>query len=68
MNCHPKIKNDKKHAILKTCVQCHNPSKEQIALFSVHPDGCGGNCFECHDTWPKDGHHAELYGCNKCHK
>lgn len=68
MTCHPKLKDDKNHQSLKTCIQCHDPSKPSLTTLFNHDEGCGGNCFDCHDKWPQDSHHFDLFGCKNCHK
>ncbi|MGE4318557.1 MAG: cytochrome c3 family protein [Deferribacterales bacterium] len=66
--CHPKLKGNKDHLVLGTCIQCHNPANQKILTFGSQAEGCGDNCFECHKEWPKDGNHAPMISCKDCHK
>jgi len=68
ITCHPKLKGDKDHLSLTTCITCHEPAKKKIFSFGGSSEGCGDNCFECHDQWPKDGYHADLETCVSCHE
>ncbi|MGA1846135.1 hypothetical protein [Deferribacter abyssi] len=49
------------------CVNCHKTSSNNLSIFSTTNNGCGDRCFDCHDKWPKDGYHADLDKCIKCH-
>lgn len=67
--CHEKIREDKTHSSLGTCISCHNPKERKVNIFSVSDsEGCGNNCFQCHKEWPKNGYHAPLEKCRDCHK
>ncbi|MDE7169577.1 MAG: hypothetical protein K2N67_05205 [Mucispirillum sp.] len=68
MTCHPKLKGDKNHRSLETCINCHAPSNAKISVFGSDNDGCGDKCFQCHNRWPLDGYHAALNTCLKCHE
>ncbi|MEC9491592.1 hypothetical protein [Flexistipes sp.] len=74
MSCHAELKNSEEHKSLKTCIDCHDPAEKKPDLSADSllnmprgDEGCGENCFECHDQWPKDGYHAPLETCQNCH-
>jgi hypothetical protein len=77
MTCHSELSDSQEHKPLQTCIDCHDPAdnnKGELSAgsllkseFNQKAAGCGNNCFECHDEWPKDGYHAPLDSCGKCH-
>ena len=71
ITCHPKLKGDKDHLALVTCIKCHTPSDQKTDIFSFgggSNEACGNDCFQCHNQWPQDGNHAPLDTCQDCHK
>lgn len=71
ITCHPKLikngKMDKRHKILRKCVQCHT-KKENETTHGV----CGADCWSCHDIQKVSRvnikEHRALQGCIDCHE
>ena len=69
LDCHPKlakdIQNDKKHVVMKGCVECHTPNEKPTLE-------CGDKCFSCHSKEDMDveeiPQHKVFEECRECHE
>lgn len=69
LECHAKLQpliDDKDHAVLKECVQCHTTTNANHGV-------CGQDCFDCHPKEKLYAHkevqaHQSLKACITCHK
>jgi len=68
LSCHHKlvknIETDSRHVAMKSCIECHTPSKSEALE-------CGDKCFSCHSKEDMDDEevkeHKVFEECRECH-